>query len=323
MGRRNSTRIEFHDTWKLHAIQVSSSISKLLVHSPAHAPSMALLPRPHPLHRPVTATATFALRGQRRVAATRPSGPQGLKHLLSPLKTGRLSSGKGWWCAPGAGQALGSRGGAEAGCCRAVGSGLRPCLTQGPHARPTITATSQKCTPRTQEATDTAWTWGQEGGASRVPSASVEGRRSLPQVRDVLGHLGLLVNKGSSEALGWALASGRRPGQAPDKAPGPPGGQTQLSLSSGSETPYYFQRPNRCPSQWRPHQVHSVLLGFARAGNARHPISGTGAGTPHTRHSTPVPGAVPPRPSNASRPKPRSGPAARSPRAAPGLSGQR
>lgn len=136
MGRRNSTRIEFHDTWKLHAIQVSSSISKLLVHSPAHAPSMALLPRPHPLHRPVTATATFALRGQRQVAATRPSGPRGLKHLLSPLKTGRLSSGKGWWCAPGAGQALGSRGGAEAGCCRAVGSGLRPCLTQGPHARP-------------------------------------------------------------------------------------------------------------------------------------------------------------------------------------------
>lgn len=138
MGRRNSTRIEFHDTWKLHAIQVSSSISKLLVHSPAHAPSMALLPRPHPLHRPVTATATFARRGQRRVAATRPSGPRGLKHLLSPLKTGRLSSGKGWWCAPGAGQALGSRGGAEAGCCRAVGCGLRPCLTQGPHARPPL-----------------------------------------------------------------------------------------------------------------------------------------------------------------------------------------
>lgn len=96
-----------------------------------------------------------------------------------------------------------------------MGSGLRPCLTQGPHARPTITATSQKCTPRTQEATDTAWTWGQEGGASRVPSASVEGRRSLPQGGDVLGHLGLLVNKGSSEALGWALASGRLPWSGP------------------------------------------------------------------------------------------------------------
>lgn len=115
-----------------------------------------------------------------------------------------------------------------------------------------------------------------------MPSASVEGRRSLPQGGDVLGHLGLLVNKGSSEALGWALASGRRPGQAPDKAPPPPGGQTQLSLSSGSETPYYFQRPNRCPSQWRPHQVHSVLLGFARAGNARHPIWNRRRHTAHT-----------------------------------------
>lgn len=48
-----------------------------------------------------------------------------------------------------------------------------------------------------------------------MPSASVEGRRSLPQGGDVLGHLGLLVNKGSSEALGWALASGRLPWSGP------------------------------------------------------------------------------------------------------------
>lgn len=157
--RKNPTGIEFHDTWKLHEIQVSSSISKLLVHRPAHTLSTALLPHPHPHPlRKVTATATFALRGQRRVAVKRLSGPQGPKYLLSPPKTCRPSSEKGVVVPAGAqgsaGRALGSRGGGEGACRRAVGSGLGPCLTQGPHARLTITAMSQESlklrTPQTQ-----------------------------------------------------------------------------------------------------------------------------------------------------------------------------
>lgn len=165
--------------FKCHPPQVNCwCIALLTPRARPCSPIPTLTPTPY---RPVTvtATATFALRGQRRVAAKRPSGPQGLKCLLSPPKTCRPSSERGVLVPAGAqGRcwvpgAVGKRG--AVGC-----SGLGPCLTQGPHAHPTITATSQESPPQTQEDTDAAWTQGQEGGARRKPSASGRKTESSP-----------------------------------------------------------------------------------------------------------------------------------------------